>query len=247
MRLSCSLHGAPLAAQRTARGAGTAAMLLCLMAACWAQAPAEARAGAAAERQRIEAERRDIEARYATELARCNERFVVTACADKARQRRRAALAVPRARELALDDAERRARAAARRQEVLDKQRHAASAGVAPRFELAIAAAAAAASASAAEAAAAPALPASATEPALPASAAVDVAKSASAPASAGAGRHKSDAGAAAAERRAQAAAQRRQKILAEQARIAAREAERARAGKSAAPLPTPAASSAAP
>ncbi len=103
----------------------------------WGQPPAEHSPDAAAQRQGIEAERKRIESTYAVELARCNERFAVTACVDDVRQRRRAALAAPRARELALDDAERRSRAAARRQAVKEKQSRAALGASAPRFEIA--------------------------------------------------------------------------------------------------------------
>ena len=80
----------------------------------------------ARERERIQVERERLEAQFTVEQSRCAERFAVTACVDEVRQRRRAALAVPKAQDQALDDAERRERAAARRQAVLDKQRRAA-------------------------------------------------------------------------------------------------------------------------
>jgi hypothetical protein len=82
---------------------------------------------AARERGRIHAERERLEAGFAAEEARCAERFAVTACLDDVRLRRRAALAGPRAQALAIDDAERHARAEARRAAVDEKQRRAAA------------------------------------------------------------------------------------------------------------------------
>ncbi len=81
---------------------------------------------AAAERASIRAERQRLEASFAAEEARCHERFAVTGCVDDVHRRRRAALAAPRSRELALIDAERNARAQARREAVARKQREAA-------------------------------------------------------------------------------------------------------------------------
>ena len=80
-------------------------------------------------RARIQAERTRIESRFNAEMADCQRRFVVTACMDEARQRRREALAVPRAEGLALDDIERRERAVARRELLQAKQREAAVGG----------------------------------------------------------------------------------------------------------------------
>ena len=82
----------------------------------------------AAQRSSIQADRQRLEAQFDAEQATCRERFVVTACVDDVRLRRRAALAVPRARELALDDSERQSRAQARRQAVREKQLRAAEA-----------------------------------------------------------------------------------------------------------------------
>ena len=183
--------------------------------ATWAQAPGVTEpARVARERERIQAERERLEAQFAAEQARCSERFAVTACVDDVRQRRRAALAVPKAQALALDDAERRERAAARRQAVLDKQRRAAE------------------------------MPAPASTVAAPASGAdglrstpVPQATGASAPRSQAAG------ASAAAAQRAAIGRQRQLDIKAGQARIQAREAARARGGKAAAPLDGPAAS----
>lgn len=124
------------------RAFSAAVVALVWLGAAWGQQTSAPGRHATSERQGIEDERERIEAAYAAELARCNERFAVTACVDHARQRRRAALAGPRARELALDDAERRSRAAARRQAVKDKQIRAAQGASAPRFEIASGAAA---------------------------------------------------------------------------------------------------------
>lgn len=221
---------------RARRACSLAAVALWCVGAAWGQQPGEHSPRAAVQRQSIEAERKRIEATYAAELARCEQRFAVTACVDDARQRRRVALAGPRARELALDDAERRSRAAARRQAVQDKRRRAAQAPVAPRFELSLPPAAASQAAAA---------PASATAEARAASAPTNAAATAAAPAVAASAVQHSAAARAAAGQRARAAQERQSKIQAEQARIAARQAERARAGKPAAPLPVPAASGA--
>ena len=80
----------------------------------------------AADRGAITAERQRLEATFAAEEAQCRERFAVTACVDDVRQRRRAALARPRAQELALDDVERQQKALARREAVARKQKEAA-------------------------------------------------------------------------------------------------------------------------
>ncbi|MBL8305621.1 MAG: hypothetical protein JNM33_02925 [Rubrivivax sp.] len=84
------------------------------------------------ERQRIAVERKRLEAAFAEEEARCQGRFAVTACVDDVRQRRRAALESPRARELEIDDIERRQRAAERREAIDEKQRRAAERPVMP-------------------------------------------------------------------------------------------------------------------
>ena len=67
-----------------------------------AAAPAQVAAADTAEqreqlRARIQAERERIEARFSADMAACQQRFAVTACADEASQRRREALAGPRA------------------------------------------------------------------------------------------------------------------------------------------------------
>ncbi len=167
------------------------------------------------ERAAVQAERDRLEAQFAAEHARCAERFGVTACQDEVQERRRAALGGPRAGALALDDAERRRRAAERRDALAQKQRRAmerpASASVAAQV----------ASASVAAPSPARVLP-------------DDTAASHSLAAS---------AAAAAAAQRAAAARARQAAIQADRARVEARQAERARQGKGATPLPVPAAS----
>jgi hypothetical protein len=88
----------------------------------------------AAERARIDAERRAIEGRFAAEEAACRERFVVTACVEDTRVRRRQALAGPRHQELLLDDAARKRRAQARLEAV--EARRAAAAALPPSTPL---------------------------------------------------------------------------------------------------------------
>lgn len=194
-----------------------------LLAACLALATADGHAaGDAAAREqargRIQAERTRIETQFNAELAACQQRFVVTACADEARLRRREALAKPRAEGLALDDIERRERAVARRELVQAKQRE-ASARVAP-----------------ASPASAPSAPSARVRPAPPPAAAASSVHHHRGAAAASAAE-------AAAQERSQAARDRQAEIAATQARIRARQAERLREGKVAAPLPVPAAS----
>ena len=184
-----------------------------------AAAPAQVAAADTAEqreqlRARIQTERERIEARFSADMAACQQRFAVTACADEASQRRREALAGPRAQAFMLDDMERRERAVARREAVIAKQREAASRP-------------------------APSLPASA-----PLARRVQPAAPAASPAQ-GRGNPGAAASAASAEaqRRAQARRERQAEIEATQERIRARQADRLRDGKVAAPLPVPAAS----
>jgi hypothetical protein len=86
----------------------------------------------ATERRRIDAERRQVEARFAAEDAACRERFEVTSCVDEVKARRREALAGLRQQELLLDDAERRKRASARMQAIEAKRIEAESRPPAP-------------------------------------------------------------------------------------------------------------------
>jgi colicin import membrane protein len=186
----------------------------------WAVEPPDAEAARVArERAEIGAERERLEAQFAAEQARCAGRFVVTGCLEDVRERRRVALEGPRARALALDDAERRRRAATRREALAQRQLEAAARpppSVGP-------------------------LPGSALQvwvPEGPASVSTPGGAGLSAPAAAA-----SAAAEAAAVQRAAAARQRAAAMRAEQARIEERQAERARRGKPSVPLPVPAAS----
>jgi hypothetical protein len=76
-----------------------------------------------AERARLAAQREAITARFLAEEQACRDRFVVTACVDEVRVRRREALEPVRQRELQLGDADRRARAAERQAALAEKQR----------------------------------------------------------------------------------------------------------------------------
>ena len=79
------------------------------------------------ERAQLRAERQRLSEAFAQEERACSQQFLVTACLDDARARRREALAPVRERELRLDEAERRAKAEQRRQAIAAKQALAAS------------------------------------------------------------------------------------------------------------------------
>ena len=204
--------------------AAGAALLLMVGVAQAASAPESAPESASASasnakgrellRARIKDERSRIETQFNAEMAACRQRFVVTACVDDARQRRRDALTAPRAEELTLDDLERRERAAVRREVIQAKQREAASRAAAPL------AASAPGERVRPGPSAATSAPAQRANPGAAASAAQ-----------------------ASARQRANAARERQVQIEATQARIRERQAERLREGKVAAPLPVPAAS----
>ena len=74
-----------------------------------------------AERASIAAERAAIDARYAARERECLQRFVVTSCVDDAKRERRIGLDALKARQLALDEARRRARTAERSAEIAAK------------------------------------------------------------------------------------------------------------------------------
>jgi colicin import membrane protein len=95
--------------------AGCVGLLMLLAAA----APAAESPSAAAERRQIKADRAAVEARYRLAEADCNKRFVVSGCVAEAQAQRREALSALRLRELALDEAKRKAEAeeSARRQQ----------------------------------------------------------------------------------------------------------------------------------
>lgn len=86
----------------------------------------------AQQRSQIEAEIRHADAMFAADQAACAKRFAVTSCSEEVQLRRRETMAPLRARWLALDDVERRARAAARLQAIEDKRRAQRSAPEAP-------------------------------------------------------------------------------------------------------------------
>ncbi len=201
-----------------------------LASAAWAAgvtgAPAPAvRAAAANERAAIDAQRLAIEQDFDRQEAACRRQFVVTACVDDVRRRRRVALAPLRARVVQVDEAARQARAAERRQAIADKQ--AAGARRAPF-------------AGDAESASAPGASPAATvprpAPALRSAPAVGAASSAAADARQGA---REDAAA-----RVQAAQRRQQQAQAAQVRIERRLQQQKLQGQRAAPLPVPAAGS---
>ncbi len=87
----------------------------------FALAPATAASADDAERASIAAERASIEARYAERERECVQRFVVTSCVDEAKRERRLGLDALKARQLALDEARRRARTAERSAELAAK------------------------------------------------------------------------------------------------------------------------------
>lgn len=66
----------------------------------------------AAEHARIEAERQQIEKRFADEEAGCFQKFAVTDCRDASRARRRVEMADLRRQEISLNDAERKRKGA---------------------------------------------------------------------------------------------------------------------------------------
>ena len=83
--------------------------------------PVLAQDAAQAEKAQIEGERNAAEERYRARERECRERFVVTSCVEDAQRQRRATLDALRARQLKLDEARRRARAAERRAEIAEK------------------------------------------------------------------------------------------------------------------------------
>lgn len=199
--------------------------LLSLLLACVALAAA----ADDAERARIAAERQALNERFAQEERECQRRFAITPCLDDVRSRRRAALALLRARELQLDDAERQQRAADRRAAIEAKQRLQAArppAPLAPAPEVRVRPPTAPAPAPAPEVHARP-LPAPA-----PAASAATVPRRTAVDAQARAAR---------AAERAKAAQHRSEAAAADRARIERRLAEREAAGKAVTPLPMPA------
>jgi hypothetical protein len=94
---------------------------LCLVAALVGLLPAARSVEPApqrAERERIGAARAEAEARFEQRESACRARFAVNACLEEARRERRASLMHLRQLEVVLDEAERRRRAAQRRQDI---------------------------------------------------------------------------------------------------------------------------------
>jgi colicin import membrane protein len=169
------------------------------------------------ERARLAAQREAIAARFAADERECRERFAVTRCLDDARVGRREALAPLRQRELEIGDAERRARAEARKASLADKARTAKLRAVEPP---------------AAEVRLRPSLSAGAAS-APPTEASQSASRSAA---------RGPDAAARAKEAadRVQALQQRTQASEAAQQRVSKRLADRAASGKAVQPLPPP-------
>jgi colicin import membrane protein len=72
----------------------------------------------ASEQQRITAERAAAETRFAERQRECQQRFVVTSCVDDAKRERSAALSQLRRRQSLLDDGQRDARTAERKEAI---------------------------------------------------------------------------------------------------------------------------------
>jgi hypothetical protein len=83
--------------------------------------PALAAPSDAVERQRIAAERAEVEKAFAAREAECRERFVVTSCLDAARRDRRDAMERLHQQQIVLDEAQRKQRAAERIEEIRSK------------------------------------------------------------------------------------------------------------------------------
>ena len=103
---------------RRSRPAGLVAVLLALASLA---PPTRATGADDAERAAIAAERAAIDARFAARERECLQRFVVTSCVDDAKRERRIGLDSLKARQLALDEARRRARTDERSAEIAAK------------------------------------------------------------------------------------------------------------------------------
>ena len=91
-------------------------------------APADEAVRTEGGRERIDAERRVVEARYKQALVACQGRFLLTRCLDAARSERRLALDLLQRQQLEIDDVARRERAAARQQALGQRSREVDSA-----------------------------------------------------------------------------------------------------------------------
>ncbi len=106
---------------------------LALVAATASMAQASAPAGnATQERQRIAAERQLADQRFEAARKECESRFAVSSCVEQARGERRRTLEQLSARQAALDDAQRRQRAADRMRSISEKARQADERAAAP-------------------------------------------------------------------------------------------------------------------
>lgn len=104
---------------------------------CWFAALAGVWCGAAladepADRARLAAERTEVEARYSERAKACQDNFFVTACVDAAHKDRREALDRIRVQQQALDDADRKQRAAERLRRIHEKVGAQSAASAAP-------------------------------------------------------------------------------------------------------------------
>jgi hypothetical protein len=97
------------------------AAALCLALGASAAAPVFAQDAVQAEKAQIESQRRAAEERYRARERECRDRFIVTSCVEDAQRQRRATLDALRARQLKLDEARRRTRAAERQAEIAEK------------------------------------------------------------------------------------------------------------------------------
>jgi colicin import membrane protein len=102
-------------ARSICRGWLAALCLVALACQAWGQSAAT---NDAAERSRIAAERRAVQARFDSARLACEKRFVVTECLDAARADRRQALDQLQRQQVVLDEARRRERAAQRQRDI---------------------------------------------------------------------------------------------------------------------------------
>jgi colicin import membrane protein len=83
-----------------------------------ASATAQSTPAEDAERAKLLQERATIDSQYASRIAECQQRFVVTSCVEDAKRDRRHGLDGLRSRQIALDEVRRKERSAARRSEL---------------------------------------------------------------------------------------------------------------------------------
>jgi hypothetical protein len=110
---------------------GLGALALLATTISWGQASAPA-PSASQERHRIAAERQQADQRFQAARRECETRFAVSSCVEQARSERRRTLEQLSARQAALDDAQRRQRAAERMQAISEQARQADERAAAP-------------------------------------------------------------------------------------------------------------------